>query len=97
MQYEYHPQNVCSQLISFDLTGDVVTGIRFYGGCNGNLKAISKLLEGKTVSYIEEKLLGNTCGPRPTSCADQLARAVRKAYDETHTAKPAEENKAAQP
>ena len=55
--------------------------ITFYGGCNGNLKAISKLVDGWTVEQIEEKLLGNTCGPRPTSCADQLARAVREAYD----------------
>ncbi|MBQ9393484.1 MAG: TIGR03905 family TSCPD domain-containing protein, partial [Oscillospiraceae bacterium] len=56
------------------------------GGCNGNLKAIAKLVDGWTVSQIEEKLRGNTCGPRPTSCADQLAIAVRRAYDETHAA-----------
>ncbi len=83
MRYEYRTQNVCSQLISFDLDGDVVSNIDFYGGCNGNLKAISKLLEGSTVDYIEQKLLGNTCGRRPTSCADQLAIAVRKAYEES--------------
>ena len=59
-----------------------MTNISFLGGCNGNLKAISKLLEGKTVGYIEDTLRGNTCGPRPTSCADQLAIAVRGAYDE---------------
>ena len=49
-------------------------------GCNGNLKAISKLVDGWTVEQIEEKLRGNTCGRRPTSCADQLAIAVREAY-----------------
>ena len=58
-----------------------LSNISFEGGCNGNLKAISKLLDGKTVEYIEETLLGNTCGRRPTSCADQLAKAVRQAYD----------------
>ena len=73
---------VCSQLISFDLDGNVVKNISFMGGCNGNLKAISKLVDGWTVEKIEEYLLGNTCGRRPTSCADQLAKAVRKAYEE---------------
>ncbi|MBO4406597.1 MAG: TIGR03905 family TSCPD domain-containing protein [Clostridia bacterium] len=75
-------QMVCSQLISFDLDGDVVRNISFLGGCNGNLKAISKLVDGWTVEKIESYLLGNTCGRKPTSCADQLARVVRKAYEE---------------
>lgn len=79
--HTYKTQMTCSQLIDFDLDGDVVTNIVFTSGCNGNLKAISKLLEGKTVGYIEETLRGNTCGRRPTSCADQLAIAVREAYD----------------
>lgn len=83
MRYEYKPQNICSQLISFDIDGNVISNIEFYGGCNGNLKAIAKLLDGATVEEIEEKLLGNTCGRRPTSCADQLARAVREAYEVT--------------
>ena len=82
MRYEYKTENTCSQIISFDIDGNVITNIEFYGGCNGNLKAIAKLLEGATVEEIEEKLLGNTCGRRPTSCTDQLARAVRKAYEE---------------
>lgn len=83
MRYEYRTENTCSQIISFDINGNVITNIEFYGGCNGNLKAIAKLLEGATVEEIEEKLLGNTCGRRPTSCTDQLARAVRAAYEET--------------
>lgn len=81
MRYEYKTKNTCSQVISFDLEGDVVSNIQFLGGCDGNLKAISKILDGATVEEIESKLLGNTCGRRPTSCADQLARAVREAYD----------------
>ena len=80
MHYTYEPENVCSMQIDFDINDDVITNISFYGGCNGNLKAISKLVDGMTVSQIEDKLLGNTCGPRPTSCADQLAKAVRAAY-----------------
>lgn len=84
MRYEYKTENTCAQTISFDLEDNVVRNIEFYGGCNGNLKAISKLLEGATVGEIEEKLLGNTCGRRPTSCTDQLAKAVRAAYTESY-------------
>lgn len=82
MRFEYTTENVCAQRITFDLSGNTVTDISFYGGCNGNLKAIAKLLEGATVEDIRDKLLGNTCGRRPTSCADQLAKAVMKAYVE---------------
>ena len=80
--YDYETEMVCAQVISFDLDGDVVRNIRFLGGCNGNLKAISKLVDGWTVEKIEQYLLGNLCGRKPTSCADQLARAVRKAYEQ---------------
>ena len=82
MRYSYPTQMVCSQVINFDIDGNVISNIEFIGGCNGNLKAISKLVNGWTVEKIEEYLLGNLCGHRPTSCADQLARAVRKAYEE---------------
>lgn len=75
---------VCSKTITFDLTGDVVTNVRFTGGCNGNLKAVAKLVDGMTVNQIVEKLEGNTCGPRPTSCADQLCKAIKKAYAEAN-------------
>ena len=83
MRYDYVTEGVCSQIISFDIDENVISNISFYGGCNGNLKAISKLVDGWTVEKIEQYLKGNTCGRRPTSCADQLARAVRKAYEES--------------
>lgn len=84
MRYKYKTKGTCSTEISFDINGNVISNINFVGGCNGNLKAISKLLEGQTVEYIEDKLKGNLCGFRDTSCADQLAIAVRKAYEETN-------------
>ena len=77
----YHTQYVCAKQIHFDIQDDVVTNIRFDGGCDGNLKALSKVLDGWTVDQIEKKLRGNLCGKKPTSCADQLAIAVRKASD----------------
>ena len=80
MEYVYHPQGVCSMEIKFNIDKDVISNVRFTGGCNGNLKAISKLIDGWTVEQSAEKLDGNTCGMRATSCADQLARAVREAY-----------------
>ena len=86
MRYDYATEMVCSQVISFDINDDVITNISFMGGCNGNLKAISKLVDGWTVEKIEQYLKGNLCGRRSTSCADQLAIAVRKAYEETHAA-----------
>lgn len=83
MEYVYKTTGTCAQQIKFDIEGDIITNVSFLGGCNGNLKAISKLIEGKSVDYIEEMLLGNECGMRGTSCADQLAKGVRKAYEET--------------
>ena len=82
MTITYKTQGVCAQTITFDKADDgTITNISFVGGCNGNLKAISKLVDGCTVKQIEDKLSGNTCGRKPTSCADQLAIAVRKAYE----------------
>lgn len=81
MHYDYKTKNTCSQVISFDINGNIITNISFLGGCNGNLKAIAKLVDGWTVDEIESKLSGNTCGMRSTSCADQLAKAVREAYN----------------
>ena len=81
MEYLFRPSGVCSMEIRFSLDGNVVRNVSFTGGCNGNLKAISKLIEGKTVEYIESVLSGNTCGRRPTSCADQLTKGLRAALD----------------
>ena len=83
MRYTVKPQKVCPSSISFDLEGNVVTNVAFEGGCNGNLKAISKLVNGMTVEQIEGYLKGNECGRKATSCADQLAVAVRAKYEES--------------
>ena len=83
MHYEFYPEGVCSRKIDFDIDGDVITNVRFTGGCNGNLKAIAILVDGMTVDEIERKLKGNTCGFKNTSCADQFAKGVLKAYNET--------------
>ena len=79
MKYTYRTKGTCSSTISFDLTDGIISDVSFTGGCNGNLKAISKLVEGKNVEEIMKILRGNTCGPRATSCADQLSRAIEEA------------------
>lgn len=81
MRYNYKTRMVCSKEISFDIDGNVITNIAFKGGCNGNLKAISKLVDGWTVEQIESKVKGNDCNGKGTSCADQLCLAVREAYE----------------
>lgn len=82
MQYQYVTSGTCSELIIFDIDENtVVTNIRFIGGCNGNLKAVSKLVDGWTAQQIADKLLGNECGFKGTSCADQLAKAVLEAAE----------------
>lgn len=81
MDYSYRTKKVCAQEIRFNIEGNVITNISFVGGCNGNLKALSKVLDGWTVEEIEAKLKGNTCGMKPTSCADQLCVAVRETYE----------------
>lgn len=82
MKYSYRTRGTCASVINFDINGDVITNVEFMGGCNGNLKAIGKLVDGMTVEEIEDKLLGNICGMKNTSCADQLAKGVRAAYEE---------------
>ena len=79
--YDYKTKDTCSQIISLDIDGDRVYNVSFVGGCNGNLKAIPILVEGMTVEEIESKLSEVRCGRRPTSCAHQLTKAAREAYE----------------
>ncbi len=81
MEYTYKTNGTCSTQIKLDIDGDIVTNVSFTGGCNGNLKAIPALVNGLTVDEIERKLSGITCGFKPTSCGDQLAKACRAAYE----------------
>lgn len=82
MKHIYKTEGTCSTQIEFELDGNRVHNVKFTGGCPGNLKAISILVEGMTVEEIKEKLLGVTCSFKNTSCTDQFAKAVIKAYEE---------------
>lgn len=79
MQYEFKTAGVCARQIHFEVDENgLVHNVSFVGGCNGNLKAISKLVEGMSATKVIEILEGNTCGSRPTSCADQFAKALKE-------------------
>lgn len=86
MNYTYRTKGTCAAQITFDIDDNVITNVSFLGGCNGNLKAISRVVEGMTVEQIEGYFSNLTCGMKSTSCSDQLAKAVRCAYDEVHGA-----------
>ena len=79
--FESTPKGVCSRKMIFDLDGDIIRSVEVIGGCNGNLKAIPRLVEGLTVDQVEEKIGGIKCGFKNTSCGDQLAKACREAYE----------------
>lgn len=73
----FSPKGVCSMQIDFDVDDDnKLHNVAFIGGCNGNLKAIGRLVEGKNANEIADILRGNKCGMRGTSCADQFAQAI---------------------
>lgn len=79
MEYKYRTSGTCAREITFTLTDGVVSGVSFYGGCNGNLQGISRLVEGKKAEDVIETLKGVKCGFKNTSCPDQLAVALEEA------------------
>ena len=81
MAYIYRTKGTCSSEIEIELDGNIIKKVKFYGGCNGNLQGISKLVEGMTVEEVSEKFSGIRCGFKRTSCPDQLAQAVVEAYN----------------
>lgn len=77
-EVNYKTAGVCARSITFFLDeNNRIHNLSFEGGCNGNLKAISKLCEGKDANVVASILEGNTCGFKQTSCADQLAKAIK--------------------
>ena len=80
MTYNYRTRGTCSRAISFDIDeNNVVTNIRFEGGCHGNTQGVAKLADGRTADEIIALLSGIRCGFKPTSCPDQLATAIKEA------------------
>ena len=86
MRYTYRTQGTCSQAIEFEIEDGILKNVQFYGGCNGNTKAIAKLVAGTPVDEIVELLAGNTCHNKGTSCADQMTIALREAQAATRAA-----------
>ena len=83
MTYTYIPKGVCSRKMTVELNDDhTIQAVRVEGGCNGNLKGISRLLKGMKAEDAIARMEGTTCGPRPTSCPDQIAKNLKKALAE---------------
>lgn len=82
MTYTYHPSGTCSTQIDLELENGVIKSVAFTGGCNGNLQGISRLVTGMTAEEAAGKLKGIQCGWKPTSCPDQLAKALEAASAE---------------
>ena len=77
MQYTYKTKGTCSQMITFDVNDNIVSNVQFFGGCNGNLKGIAKLVEGMNIDEVIARVEGVKCGMKSTSCPDQLAQALK--------------------
>lgn len=80
--FTYMTRGTCSQRIDIELDGETIKSVKFFGGCNGNLKGISQLVTGMNAKSVIEKLRGTTCGFRNTSCPDQLSIALEQALNE---------------
>ena len=78
---EYRTRGVCSQAIRFDIVDNKVTNVQFVGGCSGNTQGVARLVEGMDVNEAISRLEGIHCGPRSTSCPDQLAHALKTAIE----------------
>lgn len=76
MTFEYHTQGTCARNIILEMNHDTIENVQFIGGCNGNLKGISALIQGQKARNVIERVKGIHCGPKPTSCPDQLALAL---------------------
>ncbi len=81
MKFEYKTKGTCSQMIFFEIEDNKVHNVSFMGGCNGNLQGIGKLVEGMDIDDVIQRIDGIHCGPKPTSCPDQLATALKKAKE----------------
>ena len=79
MQFEYKTKGTCSQYINFEIEDGKLKNVQYIGGCNGNLKGISSLVEGMDIDEVITRLEGTTCGMKATSCPDQLATALKEA------------------
>lgn len=81
MNYQYKTSGTCSRSIDFEIEDGVVKNVRFHGGCDGNLKGISSIVDGMKVEDVITRLEGIRCGFKSTSCPDQLAKALKKATE----------------
>lgn len=78
---QYKTSGVCSRLINVEIEDDIIQSVEFIGGCSGNTQGVARLIKGMKVEEAIARMEGIKCGPRPTSCPDQLAKALRQAIN----------------
>lgn len=83
--YSYTTKGVCASKIDFDIVDNKVTNVRFLGGCNGNLQGLASLIEGMDVNEAIKRLKGINCKEKPTSCPDQLSKALEEALNSANS------------
>ena len=81
MEFTYRPRGVCSQLMEIEVEGDKIKHVKVTGGCSGNLQGISRLVEGMEIKEAIARMEGIRCGFKPTSCPDQLAKALKQCLE----------------
>ena len=81
MEFTYRPRGVCSQLMEIEVEGDRIKHVKVTGGCSGNLQGISRLVEGMEIREDISRMEGIRCGFKPTSCPDQLAKALKQCLE----------------
>lgn len=68
---------VCSKQIDIQIKDGIIQSVKYTRGCDGNAKGIGALIKGMSVEEAIKRLEGITCGKRPTSCPDQLAKILK--------------------
>ena len=84
MKYSYRTEGTCCQAFDIEVEDGKVKNLEFYGGCNGNLQGICRLVEGQKAENVINRILGIRCGAKPTSCPDQLAKSLLAALAENN-------------
>ncbi len=81
MKFTYAPKGICARQINVEIENDIIKNVEFIGGCNGNTKGISAIVKNMHIDDVISKFNGITCANKPSSCPDQLAKALQEAKE----------------
>ncbi|MBR4691164.1 MAG: TIGR03905 family TSCPD domain-containing protein [Oscillospiraceae bacterium] len=78
MKYTHQNRGTCSKAINIEMDGDIIRSVEYVGGCPGNVQGVARLAENRPIDEVIAAVDGIRCGPKPTSCPDQLAQALKE-------------------